>query len=259
MIYLEPEQWTPAPWINVVANPDFGFMVSETGAGYTWFGNSGENRLTPWSNDPVTDPPGEAIYLRDEETAEVWSPTPLPCRAAAPYLVRHGAGYTVFEHHSHGLAQRLRLFAASTRRSRWCSCAWRTLWAHPRRITATFYAEWVLGVTRDTAQQYVVPEYDSEHRRCWRAIPTARIRRARRVRRRQPAAPRPDGGSHRVSGPQGKLRQPAALGRIGLASVVEPGLDPCAALQLHIDLQPGEAKRSFSCSARARIEQTPCN
>ncbi len=76
VIYLEPGQWTPAPWINVIANPDFGFTVSETGAGYTWSGNSSENRLTPWSNDPVTDPPGEAIYLRDEETAEVWSPTP---------------------------------------------------------------------------------------------------------------------------------------------------------------------------------------
>ena len=107
VIYLEPGRWTPAPWINVIANPEFGFTVSETGAGYTWFGNSSENRLTPWSNDPIIDPPGEAIYLRDEETAEVWSPTPLPCRAAAPYLIRHGAGYSIFEHNSHGLAQQL--------------------------------------------------------------------------------------------------------------------------------------------------------
>ena len=92
VVYLEPGQWTPAPWINVIANPDFGFTVSETGAGYTWAGNSSENRLTPWANDPVADPPGEALYLRDEETAAVWSPTPLPCRAPAPYLIRHGAG-----------------------------------------------------------------------------------------------------------------------------------------------------------------------
>jgi len=72
VIYLEPGRWTPAPWINVVANPDFGFLVSEAGAGYTWAGNSGENRLTPWRNDSVSDAPGEALYLRDEETAQVW-------------------------------------------------------------------------------------------------------------------------------------------------------------------------------------------
>ena len=110
MIYLDPGQRPPAPWVNVVANPEFGFLVSESGGGYTWALNSGENRLTPWSNDPVTDRPGEALYLRDEETAEVWSPTPQPCGAPAPYLVRHGAGYTIFEHNSHALRQRLRLF-----------------------------------------------------------------------------------------------------------------------------------------------------
>ena len=92
VIYLEPGQWTPSPWINVIANPDFGFTVSETGSGYTWCGNSSENRLTPWSNDPVADPPGEALYLRDEETAEVWSPTPMPCRSAGsvPDSTRRG-------------------------------------------------------------------------------------------------------------------------------------------------------------------------
>ncbi|HZY40444.1 MAG TPA: hypothetical protein VFF59_00430, partial [Anaerolineae bacterium] len=163
VIYLEPGRWTPAPWINVIANPDFGFTVSETGAGYTWFGNSSENRLTPWSNDPITDPPGEAIYLRDEETAETWSPTPLPCRAAAPYLIRHGAGYSIFEHDSHGLAQRLRLFATSEAPVKVMQLRLENKWTYPRRITATFYAEWVLGVTRDTAQQYVISEYDGEH------------------------------------------------------------------------------------------------
>ncbi len=68
----------PAPWVNVIANPSFGFIASEAGSGYSWAGNSQTNRLTPWSNDPVTDPPGEVVYLRDEETGEVWSPTPLP-------------------------------------------------------------------------------------------------------------------------------------------------------------------------------------
>ncbi len=97
-IYLRPGERTPRPWINVIANPRLGFTVSEVGAGSTWAENSSENRLTPWSNDPVSDPPGEALYLRDEETALIWSPTPEPAPAAAPYLVRHGAGYTIFEH-----------------------------------------------------------------------------------------------------------------------------------------------------------------
>jgi cyclic beta-1,2-glucan synthetase len=99
---LAEGQWTPAPWLNVISNSkSFGFQVSETGAGYTWSVNSRENRLTPWSNDPVSDPVGEAIYLRDEETGEVWSPTPLPIREPESYLIKHGQGYSIFEHDSH--------------------------------------------------------------------------------------------------------------------------------------------------------------
>jgi cyclic beta-1,2-glucan synthetase len=246
VIYLEPGRWTPAPWINVIANPDFGFTVSETGAGYTWFGNSSENRLTPWSNDPVTDPPGEALYLRDEETTEVWSPTPLPCRAPAPYLIRHGAGYSIFEHHSHGLAQRLRLFVTPDAPVKVVHLRLENLWTHTRRITATFYAEWVLGVTRDTTQHHVVPNYDSDYqallaRNGYNAEFGERVAFV--------AASRPLHGltADRTEflGRLGNLCQPAALDRIGLANAVAPGLDPCAALQLHIDLQPGEAQEIF--------------
>src|SRR5690606_1810 len=102
VIYLEPGQSTPAPWINVIANEQFGCLVSENGGGYTWADNSGENRLTTWRNDPVADTPSEALYLRDEETGDVWSPTPQPAPAQTPYLVRHGAGYSTFAHVSHG-------------------------------------------------------------------------------------------------------------------------------------------------------------
>ena len=102
---------TPAPWINVIANPSFGFLVSESGSGHTWSLNSHENQLTPWSNDPVTDPPGEAIYIRDENTGEVWSPTALPIRdEAAPYIARHGQGYSRFHHGSHGILLELLQF-----------------------------------------------------------------------------------------------------------------------------------------------------
>src|SRR5262249_38772492 len=99
----------PAPWINVLANPGAGCLVTEAGPGYTWAGNSQMNRLTPWSNDPVSDPPGEAVYLRDEATGEYWTPTPLPCGAGATITVRHGQGYTRFVRRSHGLEQELLL------------------------------------------------------------------------------------------------------------------------------------------------------
>ena len=124
-------------------------MVSEVGSGNTWAVNSGENRLTPWPNDPVRDQPGEALYLRDEETGDIWSPTPQPAGADAPYLIRHGAGYTIFQHHSHGLKQRLRLFVAPQTPVKIIQLQLKNVWDRPRRITATYYAEWVLGVNRD--------------------------------------------------------------------------------------------------------------
>jgi cyclic beta-1,2-glucan synthetase len=246
VIYLEPGQWTPVPWVNVIANPDFGFLVSEAGTGYTWAGNSGENRLTPWHNDPITDRPGEALYLRDEETAQVWSPTPLPARAPAPYLIRHGAGYSTFEHHSHGLRQQVRMFAVPDAPVKVVRLRLDNAWDRPRRITATFYAEWVLGTARDAMQPYVIPEFDAGSNALLARNPYneefgERVAFA--------AASKQLHGltADRTEflGRQGDLRRPAALDRVGLAGAVEPGLDPCAALQVHLDLAPGEAQEVF--------------
>ena len=107
VITLRPGQMTPAPWVNVLANPHFGTVISESGAAYTWGENSHEFRLTPWSNDPVQDTTGEAFYIRDEQSGQYWSPTPLPARGATPYVIRHGFGYTVFEHTENGIASEL--------------------------------------------------------------------------------------------------------------------------------------------------------
>jgi len=246
VIYLEPGQWTPAPWINVVANPGFGFLASEAGGGYTWAGNSSENRLTPWRNDPVADMPGEALYLRDEETAAVWSPTPLPARAPAPYLIRHGAGYSTFEHHSHGLKQRLRLFAAPDAPVKVIQLQLENTWHHTRRITATFYAEWVLGTERDSTQQYVVPEFVAD-RNALLATNPYNEEFGERV-----AFVAASQELHGLTadrteflGREGTRTRPAALERIGLAGAVKPGLDPCAALQVHLNLAPGEVQEVF--------------
>jgi cyclic beta-1,2-glucan synthetase len=246
VIYLGPGQWTPAPWVNVVANPDFGFLVSEAGSGYTWAENSGENRLTPWRNDPVSDVPGEALYLRDEETASIWSPTPLPAPAPSPYLIRHGAGYSVFEHCSHGLKQRLRLFAARDAPVKVVQLRLENTWDRARRITATFYAEWVLGTTRGVTQQYVVPEFDAANKAL---LATNAYNQEFGERVAFVAASKEPHGltADRTEflGRNGRYDLPAGLDRIGLAGTVRAGLDPCAALQIHLDMQPGEVQEIF--------------
>jgi cyclic beta-1,2-glucan synthetase len=254
VIYLErhpelaegPGQCTPAPWINVIANPHLGFLVSETGSGYTWAGNSSENRLTRWSNDPVADTPGEALYLRDEETAQVWSPTPLPAGAQAPYLIRHGAGYSIFEHHSHGLKQQLRLFAVPDAPVKVIQLRLENTWHRIRRITATFYAEWVLGTTRDITQQYVIPDFDAGTGALLVHNPY-NMEFGKRV-----AFVATSKNLHGLTadrteflGREGSLNRPAALGRIGLSGTVRAGLDPCAVLQIHLDMVPGDVQEVY--------------
>ncbi|HRD55173.1 MAG TPA: hypothetical protein PLC42_02135, partial [Parachlamydiaceae bacterium] len=108
--YLESGRSTPAPWINVIANQQFGMIVSEAGQGSTWYGNSQNNRLTPWCNDPVVNPVSDAIYIRDEELGSIWTVTPSPIREKDAYRIRHGQGYSHFEHNSHGIVQNLTLF-----------------------------------------------------------------------------------------------------------------------------------------------------
>ncbi|MGE5221014.1 MAG: GH36-type glycosyl hydrolase domain-containing protein [Omnitrophica WOR_2 bacterium] len=246
VIFLEKDRWSPAPWINVIANPDFGFLVSESGSGCTWSMNSGENRLTPWKNDPVSDMPGEALYLRDEETAHVWSPTPLPIREVEPYLIRHGAGYTQFEHNSHGIKQRLRLYTAPDDPVKLIHLRLENTWKRVRRVTATYYAEWVLGVSREASQQFVVPEFNEEHQ-------AILARNAYNVEfGEQVAFASASKQLHGLTadrteflGRLGSPMNPAGLRRIGLAGHVEAGVDPCAALQLHIDLPPGGSEEVY--------------
>ena len=260
IIYLEPGQWTPAPWINVIANPHFGFLVSEAGAGYTWAENSGENRLTPWRNDPVADEPGEALYLRDEETAEIWSPTPLPAREPAPYLIRHGAGYSVFEHHSHGLRQRLRLFAVPDAPVKVVQLRLENMWDYNRRITATYYAEWVLGVNRDMTQQYIVLEFEpGRHALLARNPYNEEFGEAVAFLAASKELHGLTASRTEFLGRQGNLARPAALERVGLAGTVESGLDPCAALQLHFDLAPGEVQEAFFVLGEGRDREETLN
>ena len=160
VITLHPGQMTPAPWINVLANPHFGTVVSESGAAYTWIENAHEFRLTPWSNDPVQDTTGEALYIRDEQTGQFWSPTPLPARGATPYVIRHGFGYTVFEHAEHGIASELWVYVAMDAPVKFSVLKVRNLSGRPRRLSVTGYWEWVLGDLRSKNLLHVQTEVD---------------------------------------------------------------------------------------------------
>ena len=243
VIRVRRDQPTPAPWINVLANPNFGCIVSESGLGCTWSVSSSENRLTPWRNDPIADRPAEAIYLRDEETADVWSPTPLPCGSEGPYEVRHGAGYTSFESDSHGLRQHLTVFCPPDAPVKIIRLRLENGRRFPRRITATCYAELVLGRDRDSSAQFIVPEYDTAHQTMLFRNPfnepfSGRVAFL--------TASEPPHGitTDRTEflGQNGSAERPAALERIGMSGSVIPGRDPCGAWMVHIDLAAGETK-----------------
>lgn len=237
MMYVTPDQPTPAPWTNVIANEHAGFIISESGGGFSWAFNSGENRLTAWRNDPVTDMPSEVLYLRDEETGTIWSPTPMPAGSGKPYLVRHGAGYTVFEHQCYGIDHNLRYYAAPDDPVKFVRLRLKNTSSRPRRITVTYYAEWVLGPTRDITQQYLIPTFDTESQILTLRNPYSIEFGAYHA---FIVANKPFHGltTNRTEflGRMADYQSPIGLRRIGLSGTVSAGPDPCTALQLHIDL-----------------------
>jgi cyclic beta-1,2-glucan synthetase len=234
-------QSTPAPWINVISNDRFGFQVSESGSGYTWSRNSRENQLTPWSNDPVSDPSGEAILVRDEVTGEVWSPTALPVREDWPYVARHGQGYSRFEHESHGIALDLLAYVAKKDPIKISRLRLENRSGAARRVSVTAYVEWVLGSSRSRSAPFVVTKLDASTgailaRNSWNEEFADGVAFA-------------DLGGKQTAwttdrteflGRNGTLDQPAALSRGATLQKRAGGqFDPCAALQTIVDLAPG--------------------
>ncbi len=243
VIRLRPGETTPAPWINVMANPQFGTLVSETGAGYTWAENCHEFRLTPWSNDPVSDPCGEALYIRDEETELIWSPTPAPARGRTPYVCRHGFGYSVFEHVEEGISSELTTFVATDDPVKIIRLVLRNNSERTRSLSVTGYWEWVLGELRPKNQPHVVTEYESAHgailaRNSYNTDFEGRV--AFVAGAELKCAFTCDRGE--FIGRNGTLRRPAALTRHRLSGKVGAGLDACAVLQTVLELEPGEKR-----------------
>ncbi len=241
---LSADQWTPAPWSNIIANAtEFGFQITETGGGNTWSVNSRENRLTPWSNDAVSDPPGEIVYLRDEDTGSVWSATPLPIREREPYMIRHGQGYSVFEHTSHGISQELLLFAPLEAPVKITLLRLRNRTNRKRKLTITLYNELVLGVLRNSSAPYVITEIDQEAAAIFARNPfnNEYAERVAFVATNEKLASATCDRKEFI-GRNGTLARPAALRRTKLADRDGAGLDPCAALQVTVELSPYEAR-----------------
>ena len=237
---LEAGQRTPAPWINVISNPSFGFHSSVEGSGYTWSLNSQQNHITPWSNDPVSDTPGEAIYVRDEESGELWGPTALPIREeGSSYVARHGQGYSRFEYISHGISLELLQYVPVDDSIKISRLKLTNLSGRPRRLSVTAYVEWVLGSSRCATAPFIVTELEAATGALLARNPLnndfgQRVAFADLAGRQQSWT----GDRTEFIGRNGTLDQPVALARTTpLSNRVGAGLDPCGALQTRLDLK----------------------
>jgi cyclic beta-1,2-glucan synthetase len=240
---LGPGLATPAPWINVIANPDFGFQISAEGAGFSWALNSRENQLTPWSNDPVADPPGEVLYLRDEKSGELWGPTAAPIRDhGARYSARHGQGYSRFEHSSHGIDLDLTVYVPMNDPIKISRLKIHNTSRRARSLSVTAYAEWVLGASRAATAPFVVTAIDPGTgamfaHNPWSPLFGSRVAFADLAgSQKQWTADRRE-----FLGRHGTLDRPAALSAgTPLSGRVGAGLDPCCALRTYVDLAADE-------------------
>ncbi|MGH6612530.1 MAG: hypothetical protein ACRECQ_19970, partial [Burkholderiaceae bacterium] len=257
-ITLTGDRCTPMPWINVIANPSFGFIVSAEGGGYTWSINSQQNPLTPWPNDPVSDTPNEVIYLRDDESGQLWSATASPIRVPdAVYTVHHGQGYSRFANEVHGIECELLQYVPADESIKVSRLRVRNRSQRARRLSITAYVEWALAPNGETSAPFVVTSIDPATealfaRNAWRSefgeriafIDLAGIQQSCTADRAE------------FLGQYGTVHAPAALARPEpLPGSVGAGLDPCGALQTQLELAAGvETEVVFLLGDAASIE-----
>ncbi|SHG92205.1 GH36-type glycosyl hydrolase domain-containing protein [Tepidibacter thalassicus] len=243
IIRLKENVDTPAPWINVISNKNFGFHVSENGSGFTWAENSRENKLTPWSNDPVSDPPGEVIYFRDEVNGKIWTNTPLPIKEKESYTIHHGYGYSKFIHDSNGIKQELTMFVPVKDPVKINMIKLKNNSGIKRELTLTYYIRPVMGVSDQFTQQYIITDIDevngtfliknpynsdfpgriafmssSENIKCY------------------------TGDRKEFLGLKGDLSEPMALKKEKLSNSIGAGFEPCGVIQILIELNPEEER-----------------
>ena len=243
VIFTGDGKVTPAPWVNIIANENFGTVVSENGSVYTWNENAHEFRLTPWLNDPVQDLSGEALYIRDEETGVFWCPTPLPVRGMNNYVTRHGFGYSAFEHTEHGINTKLTISVSIDSPVKFLSLRIKNRSGRNRILSVTGYVEWVLGELRSKSLLYVITEIDRISGAIFAKNPYNSEFPGRIAFLDSNIMNRTvTGDRYEFIGRNGSLDKPAAMEYVRLSNKVGAGLDPCAAMQILCELTDGEER-----------------
>lgn len=241
VIQIDDSTKTPAPWVNVIANKNFGTVISESGSAYTWSENAHEFRLTPWNNDPVTDSGGEAFYLRDEETGKFWSASLLPCPGSGSYITRHGFGYSVFEHMEDGIHSEMTVHVDLDDSIKFTTLKIKNKSGRQRKFSVTGYIEWVLGTDRTKTSMYMHTEIDPNTGALFAKNPYSTEFSTRVAffdvdyRKKSITCDRTE-----FIGRNGSLQFPDALKRVKLSGKTGMALDPCAAIQVPLYLAEGE-------------------
>jgi cyclic beta-1,2-glucan synthetase len=254
VINVGPGARTPAPWCNVMSNPTFGSVVTESGLGFTWSGNSQRERLTPWSNDATSDPSGELFYLRDQDDGSVWSATPAPASFGCEFTVRHGQGYTIYAHSQHGIDHELAVWVQTDEPVKLTRLRLANRGPKPRKLAVYAVVEWVLGPSREATRTQVCTSYSSERRVLLAGNPFASSAEARAFLTTDQPVSSWSGDREEVFGQGGTRARPALLGRAELSGKTGVGLDPCGALQLVIELAPGESRELCFALGQAESE-----
>jgi len=255
-IHLTGSDLPPAPWINVVGNQSGGFIVSEGGSGTTWSGNSFFYRITPWHNDPVRDPSSDCVFLRDDSTGDLWTPTALPIHEPTPYKVRHGAGYSVFDHVHQGIATSLRIGVDRSDPVKISVLTVRNDTTAKKKITLTWYLEWVLGVTRELTQYQIRTSFDESTQSMFaRNYFDAQFAETVAFASISERVAYYTADRREFLGRNGTISSPAALERAGLSGAIGATIDPCCALQVSVTIDPGESKDVVMLLGAAESEE----
>ena len=256
VITLKPGMATPAPWVNVIANPKIGTVISESGSAYSWAENSHEFRLTPWNNDPVSDTAGEAIYLRDEETGKFWSPSPSPARGGKTYVTRHGFGYSIFDYTEDGITTELCIYVSIDEPVKYARLKVTNRSGRQRHLSTTGYWEWVLGEVRSKSLMHIATEVDPVTNAIFARNPYS-PEFSDRIAFVDCSEPNRTITCDRTEflGRNGNASNPAAMNRTRLSNRVGAGLDPCAAIQSQMSIDDNQSKTIVFTLGAAKSEE----